>query len=95
MVRCFINQKRISKYVHNAVHKIDLLLIRDNDDDNDNDKDDDNSTKKQINKQGYVLIKEFNELVGPNSKDGHKQYYCRTCVHGYPSEEKLNEHIQK
>ena len=32
---------------------------------------------------------------GPSNKDGHKTYYCRTCFHGYPSQEKLNEHIHK
>ena len=48
--------KRISKYFNKAIHKIDLLLIED----------------EETNKNHYVLIKDFNKLVGPNNKDGHK-----------------------
>ena len=44
--------KRISKYFNKAIHKIDLLLIED----------------EEGNKKHYVLIKDFHNLVGPNNK---------------------------
>ena len=41
----------------------------------------------------YVVIKDFNKLVGSQySKYEHKTHICRTCFHGFSSSELLKNH---
>ena len=45
-------------------------------------------------KRHYAAIKNLSRLLGKNnSKHGHKQYFCRNCLQGFPSEEAKNKHL--
>lgn len=80
--------------------EVDLLIF------NDNDKirlDEDNNPDMPINKElkikiesvnsHIVWIKDFSRLITSQiSKDEHKLFYCKRCLHGYTKKKLLDDH---
>ena len=47
------------------------------------------------NKRHYAAIKNMSRLLGRgNSKNGHRQHFCRNCLQGFHSEESKNKHFE-
>ena len=46
-------------------------------------------------KRHYAAIKNLSRLLGGgNSKNGHRQHFCRNCLQGFHSEESKNKHFE-
>ena len=46
-------------------------------------------------KRHYAAIKNMSRLIGSaNSKNGHRQHFCRNCLQGFHSEESKNKHFE-
>lgn len=69
----------ISTYKSSSQRKVDLLLVEN-----------DSTGQKH-----YVVIKSLSRLLSSGiSKDSHKMHFCRHCLSHFPSEARLQEHME-